>query len=101
MNKLLLLIVVLGAGSAAAETRSLTLRDAVRLALERNPDVLLAQVRREKAEHGVAVAKSAFSGFASVGSGPRSVPSGKRARYASSTAKYCVGLCSFRYASRR
>ncbi len=53
----------------AQEIRTLTLRDAVRLALERNPDVLLAQVRREKAEHGVAVAKSAFSGFASVGSG--------------------------------
>ena len=47
----------------------LTLREAVHLALERNPDVILARIEAEKAAGGVAVAKGGFSPQAYVGSG--------------------------------
>lgn len=49
--------------------RMISLREAVRLALEQNPDVVLAKLEAEKAAAGVAVAKGAFSPQAYVGSG--------------------------------
>ncbi len=55
--------------ATAQQVRVLTLRDAVRLALERNPDVVLAKIEAERAAGGVAVAKGAFSPQAYVGSG--------------------------------
>lgn len=69
MNRLALALLLLWAPLSAETARPLTLRDAVKLALERNPDVLLARTQAEKAESEVAVARSAFSASAYAGSG--------------------------------
>lgn len=52
-----------------AETRSLTLRQAVQLALKQNPDIVLARLDEEKARQGVRVARDPFSPRVTVGSG--------------------------------
>lgn len=67
MNRLLL--VALLALPAAAADRTLTLESAVRLALERNPDAVLARIENEKAAAQIEVARGAFSPQAYVGSG--------------------------------
>lgn len=69
MNRLLLPLLLLVAGSVAAADRVLTLESAVRLALERNPDAALARIESEKATAATGVAKGAFSPQAYVGSG--------------------------------
>jgi len=49
--------------------RTLTLESAVRLALERNPDAVLARIENEKAAAQISVARGAFSPQAYLGSG--------------------------------
>lgn len=68
MNRIILALIVC-APLAAQSERTMTLRDAVRLALERNPEVLLARTQAEKAASEVGVAEAAFSASAYVGSG--------------------------------
>lgn len=67
MNRLLLLLALPLA--LAAQIRTISLREAVRIALESNPDVLLARIEHEKAAASAEVARSAFSPYAAVGSG--------------------------------
>ena len=55
--------------SLRGETRSLTLRQAVELALKQNPDIVLARLDEEKARQGVRVARDPFSPRVTVGSG--------------------------------
>jgi outer membrane protein len=55
--------------SLRAETHSLTLRQAVELALKQNPDIVLARLDEEKARQGVRVARDPFSPRVTVGSG--------------------------------
>jgi outer membrane protein len=52
-----------------AETHSLTLRQAVELALKQNPDIVLARLDEEKVRQGVRVARDPFSPRVTVGSG--------------------------------
>jgi outer membrane protein TolC len=52
-----------------AETRSLTLRQAVETALKQNPDVILARLDEEKARQAVRVARDPFSPKLVIGSG--------------------------------
>ena len=68
MNKILLLLLTIPF-ALAAQTRAISLREAVQLALENNPDILLARIEHEKAVGGAEVARSAFSPYAAVGSG--------------------------------
>ena len=51
---------VLFAVSAAAETKTMTLKQALDLALEQNPDVLLARLDQQKARDQVLIAKDPF-----------------------------------------
>lgn len=69
MNKGILLIGLLAALSLSAETHSLTMGEAVRLALQQNPDLLLARIEAERVAGGVGVAKGAFATQAFAGSG--------------------------------
>ncbi|MCB1020166.1 MAG: TolC family protein [Bryobacterales bacterium] len=69
MNKRLVCLVLTCAALAVAQTRSISLREAVRIALEGNPDVLLARIEHEKAAASAEVARAAFSPYAAVGSG--------------------------------
>ncbi len=70
----------LGACTCAAEVRTLTLRQAVELALKQNPDVLLARLDEVKAEQAVRFARApfiprviAFSGLAFSSGFPLSI----------------------------
>ena len=56
---MLLLFAVMAAG-AASEERTLTLREAVDLALKQNPDLALARLAEGKAEQGVRLARDPF-----------------------------------------
>jgi outer membrane protein TolC len=56
-------------GMVSAETRTLTLREAVDLALKQNPDVLLARLEERKAEQDVRLARAPFIPRVVVGSG--------------------------------
>lgn len=55
--------------AARAETRSLTLQQAVELALRQNPDVLLARLDEQQARVGVREARAPFVPRIAVGSG--------------------------------
>jgi outer membrane protein len=55
--------------TVSAETRTLTLREAVDLALKQNPDVLLARLDERKAEQDVRLARAPFIPRVVVGSG--------------------------------
>ena len=57
------------AAAPAQQPRAITLGEAVRMALEQNPDALIARIEHLKAEQGVSVAKGAFSPAAYAGSG--------------------------------
>src|SRR5580658_2494697 len=46
--------------SAAAETKTLTLKQALDMALEQNPDVLLARLEQQKARDQILIAKDPF-----------------------------------------
>ncbi len=54
---------------AAAETKTLTLKQALDVALEQNPDVLLARLDQQKARDQVLIAKDAFVPKITGGSG--------------------------------
>jgi outer membrane protein len=53
----------------AAETRTLTLRQALELALQQNPDVVLARLDQQRAHDQVIISKAPFSPTVNAGSG--------------------------------
>ena len=55
--------------AAAAETRTLTLRDALDIALKQNPDVVLARLDQQRARAQVTIAKDPFVPKVFAGSG--------------------------------
>jgi outer membrane protein len=55
--------------SLQAEVHSLTLRQAVELALKQNPDIVLARLDEEKVRQGIRVARDPFSPRVTAGSG--------------------------------
>jgi outer membrane protein TolC len=57
------------AALCTAEVRTLSLREAVNLALKQSPDVMLARLDEQKAEQGVRLARSPFIPKVVVGSG--------------------------------
>ena len=69
MNKRVFYVLLTFAAIAGAQTRTISLREAVQIALQSNPDVLLARIEHEKAAASAAVARAAFSPYAAVGSG--------------------------------
>ncbi len=64
-----ILLLIIFAGAALAEVHSLTLREAVDLALKQNPDVVLARLDEQKAQDAVRVAKDPFVPKVYAGSG--------------------------------
>jgi outer membrane protein TolC len=58
-----------GLSACAAEVRTLTLREAIDLALNQNPDILLARLDQQKAEDAVRLARDPFIPKVVVGSG--------------------------------
>jgi outer membrane protein TolC len=73
-------LLVLTAASGFAETRALTLRQAVDIALKENPDLVLARLDEQKAQDAVRIAKDPFvpklyagSGLAKVWGYPSSI----------------------------
>lgn len=69
MNKTLLFLTLFFSVSLNGQTRSLTLDEAVKLALEQNPDLLLARIDAERTAGSIAVAQGAFATQAFAGSG--------------------------------
>lgn len=69
MNKTFLAITLVLVSSAGAQSRSLTLGEAIQIALRQNPDLLLARIEAERAASGVGVAQGAFATQAFAGSG--------------------------------
>lgn len=65
----LALALLCSACASAAEVRTLTLREAVELALKQSPDVALARLDEQKAEQAVRLAKDPFIPKVVVGSG--------------------------------
>lgn len=65
----LLPVCVLAAGIAAGEVRTLSLREAVKIALEQNPEVLLARLDEQKTALEVRAARDPFTPKVYVGSG--------------------------------
>jgi outer membrane protein TolC len=63
------LLLFWGLCACAAEVRTLTLREAVDLALKQNPDLLLARLDQQKAEETVRLARDPFIPKVFVGSG--------------------------------
>src|ERR1700733_4171893 len=53
----------------AAETRTMTLRQVLDLALQQNPDVVLARLEQQKARYQVTIAHAPFSPRVDAGSG--------------------------------
>ena len=54
---------------ASAEIRTLTLKEAVDLALKQSPDLMLARLDEQKAEQAVRIARDPFATKVLVGSG--------------------------------
>jgi outer membrane protein len=70
MDKFAFFLCAVGfAGGLRAEVHSLTLSQAVDLALKQNPDLTLARLEEQKAQQGVRVAKDPFTPRIGVGSG--------------------------------
>ncbi len=67
--KLLAALLLISLTAAAQQARTISLREAVNLALTQNPDIVLAKLEAEKAAAGVEAAKGAFSPRAYIGSG--------------------------------
>ena len=61
--------IILTACAAGAQVRTITLRDAVQLALQQNPDLALARLNEKKAGDAVRVARDPFVPKVSAGSG--------------------------------
>ncbi len=64
---------VIAAGVGFAEVHSLTLKQAVEVALKENPDVMLARLEEQKAKEGVGVAQDPFRPKLFAGSGAAKV----------------------------
>jgi outer membrane protein TolC len=62
-------LVFLAASAALAETRTLTLREAIDIAVRQNPDVVMARLDEQKAQESVRIARDPFSTKVVVGSG--------------------------------
>ncbi len=62
-------MLVLCAVSAFAETRTLTLRQALDLALQQNPDLVIARLDQERARYAVTIARDPFQPKVFAGSG--------------------------------
>jgi outer membrane protein TolC len=69
MMKRSLLFAVAVASAANAEVRTLTLRDAIDIAVRQNPDVVMARLDEQKAQESVRIAGDSFSPRIVVGSG--------------------------------
>lgn len=65
----LVIILLVAVCAGAAELRTLTLREAIDLALSQNPDILLARLDERKAEEAVRLARDPFIPKVVVGSG--------------------------------
>lgn len=63
------MLLLIGVCAGAAELRTLTLREAIDLALSQNPDILLARLDERKAEEAVRLARDPFIPKVVVGSG--------------------------------
>jgi outer membrane protein len=63
------IVVLLAASAAFAEIRTLTLREAVDLAVRQNPDVIMARLDEQKAQESVRISSDPFSPRIVVGSG--------------------------------
>ncbi len=63
------LIVLLTCLPAAAEIRTLTLREAVALALKQNPEVLMSRLEEQKSQESIRIARDPFTPKVVVGSG--------------------------------
>lgn len=62
-------LVLLSLGALSAEVHTLTLRQAVEMALKQNPDLALARLDEQKAEHAVRLARDPFVPKIVAGSG--------------------------------
>ena len=62
-------MLVLGALSCVAQTRTLTLRQALDLALQQNPDMVIARLDQQRASDQVLISKDPFSPKVYAGSG--------------------------------
>ncbi len=65
----LTLLLVFATGAALAEVHSLTLRQAVEVALKESPDLVLARLDEQKAQAGIRIAKDPFVPKVYAGSG--------------------------------
>ena len=63
------LLLFIASGAAFAEVHSLTLREAVDIAVKENADVVLARLDEQKAQAAVRIAKDPFSPKLYAGSG--------------------------------
>jgi outer membrane protein TolC len=63
------LLLVISAGAGLAEVHSLTLREAVNIALKENPDLVLARLDEQKAQAAIRVARDPFVPKVYAGSG--------------------------------
>lgn len=67
------LLLVLTSGLSMAEVHSLTLREAVDMALKESPDVVLARLDQQKAQAAIRIAKEPFAPKVYAGSGAAKV----------------------------
>jgi outer membrane protein TolC len=67
------LLICFAAGVSFAEVHSLTLRQAVEIALKENPDLVLSRLEEQKAQAGIRVAKAPFEPKVYAGSGAAKV----------------------------
>ena len=74
MQKLtLLLLIIISAAAAFAENHSLTLKQAVDVALQENPDIVLARLDEQKAQAAIRIAHDPFTPKVFAGSGAAKV----------------------------
>src|SRR5580698_8614714 len=69
LNVMRTFMLVLCAVGAFAETRTLTLRQALDLALQQNPDLVIARLDQDRARYQVAIARDPFIPKVFAGSG--------------------------------
>lgn len=69
LNVMRTFILLLCAASAFAETRTLTLRQALDLALQQNPDLVIARLDQDRARYAVTIARDPFHPKVFAGSG--------------------------------
>jgi outer membrane protein len=64
---------LMAAGAAFAEVHSLTLKQAVEIALKENPDIVLSRLEEQKAQAAIRVARDPFTPKVTAGSGAAKV----------------------------